>query len=151
MAYDKQATFFTGTETTITTGSINSLAVWIGETKTNTDIMIDARVTTAFAIAGSTPTLTLALQTSDTISGTVLSGTITTLASTATLLTAALVAGYKFSLGTVPQGAKKYIAIQAQVGAGGTFTNAGRIFAAISENITSDTFKPNSPPTGTRY
>jgi hypothetical protein len=140
MAYDKHATFFDGDEA-ITDSAVTSLAVELGETHANTDIYIDCRVTEAFNAGTS---IAISLITSAAVG----LGTPTTLFTTAAIATSSLVLGYKFKIGTIPQGALKYIGLVATPV--GTF-DAGHLFAAIAENITSDTFAPLSPPTGSRY
>jgi hypothetical protein len=147
MAYDAHGTLFLGTEA-IQTGTIQSYAVDIGEIHTgSTELYIDCRVTETFTQNAPTPTLALAVQTSATLTGQKLSGA-TTLFTTPALAVATLAAGYKFKIGNIPQGALKYIGLAAIV-ASGTFTN-GHLFAAVTENVTSDTFVPASAPAGSR-
>ena len=126
---DKQALFSDDQAITATARSTNVIDLGAfspakGDVK---DIEVIVQVTTAFDSSADDGTLVVALMTdSDAAIG---SGGVV-LHQTAAIAEADLVAGYQFSLGTIPVNALRYIDLNFTVAGSGSFT-AGNIVAGL--------------------
>lgn len=130
MIIDKQLLFSEDQAITATAGSTN--VIDLGALATGSDIgkedirnaEVFVQVTTAFDSAADDGTLVVALQTGATSTPT------TVVAQTAAIAEASLVAGYQFSLGSIPVNVLRYLDLQYTVAGSGDFT-AGKILAGI--------------------
>jgi hypothetical protein len=122
MIFDKQNLFSEDQAVTVTADSTNVIDLGLTETGEGEEIEINAFVTTAFA-DGTSLKVSLVTSATSTFAST------TTMLDTAVILTAALVAGYRFVLGKLPDDMLRYCKLVYTVV--GTMS-AGKIFAGLN-------------------